>query len=74
MADIEEGVQGLLGLAQLGLVVIGMDVSIAAFTGYSFLSATPGFFQDFTYAGGFVGALDNLYWLATDKLPDVFGM
>lgn len=74
MDSVEDAVKGLLGLSQLGLVVIGMDVSIAAFTGFSFLGQTPGLFQDFTYLGGFIGALDNLYWLATERIPEVIGM
>lgn len=71
MSDLKAGVMSLLGLAQTGLVVVGMDVSIAAFTGFSFLGQTPELFQNFTYFGGFIGALDNLYWLVTERVPKI---
>lgn len=63
--------QSLLGLAQIALAVIALDAVSAAYLDFSFLT---GFLRDFAYAGGLVGAIDQVYWLATERLPEIAAM
>jgi len=71
MVDIDISLEALLGLAQIALVVIAVDAVSAAYLDFSFLT---GFLRDFAYAGGAVGAVDQVYWLATDRLPKLANM
>lgn len=63
--------ESLLGLAQIALAVIALDAVSAAYLDFTFLT---GFLRDFAYTGGLIGAIDQVYWLATDRLPEIAGM
>lgn len=71
MTDIDMILSSLLGLAQLALAVIAIDAVLAAYLDFSFLT---GVIRDIAYAGGAVGVVDQLYWLATERLPELLNM
>jgi len=66
MADFEYVAGVLLLLAQLALPVIAIDAVLGYFFSLELLS---GLLRQVTYLGGLVGVADQLYWLATDRVP-----
>lgn len=68
MANIEAFIQGLLALAQIAIAVVAADAVLGFYLDMSFLS---GFLKNFAYAGAAVGTVDQVYWLATSRLPEL---
>lgn len=71
MADLDMTLNSLLYLAQLALAIIAIDAVLATYLDFSFLT---GIIRDITYLGGAVGVLDQLYWLFTQRLPELLDM
>lgn len=71
MADIDMAIQGLLALAQIALAVIAVDAVSGYFLDFNFLT---GILKQVAYAGGLVGAFDQLAWLVTERLPNILDM
>ena len=66
MADPDYLAGVLLLLTQLALPVIAIDAVLGHFFSLELLS---GLLRQVTYVGGLVGVADQLYWLATDRVP-----
>ena len=71
MTDIDMVLESLLTLAQLALAIVGIDAITTAFLDFTFLT---GVIRQIAYAGGAVGVLDQLAWLATERVPKLLDM
>lgn len=71
MEDIDMAFQSLLALAQIALAVIAVDAVSRYFLDFNFLT---GILKQVAYAGALVGAIDQVAWLVTERIPKLLEM